>query len=134
MSVISTLSRGFRVATGVGSLITAIMFISLRTLNNVSRTDWVIAYVIWGLCFLVFFWLQLQLVPGRLSHRKKLYIFSVIMATIHFCIAISQNTESILDGFTTFGPFILTACSYLMSLLFVGYSAGEGIPIELAAI
>lgn len=68
------------------------------------------------------------------SLRRCRYIFSVVMAAIHFSIAISQNTENVLDGFTTYAPLVLTVCSCLMSLLFAGYGTGEGIPIELAAM
>ncbi|KAI2633558.1 hypothetical protein GGS26DRAFT_51191 [Hypomontagnella submonticulosa] len=74
-----TMSCVFRILSGVCSLTIATVLILLRTLDDVSRTACIVAYVIWGLCFLVFFWLQLKLVPSRLTHRKKLLASLLIL-------------------------------------------------------
>lgn len=47
------------------------------------------------------------------------------MAAIHFTVAISQSSETVLDGFTIYGPVILTASVYLMSLLFANHDTLE---------
>lgn len=39
------------------------------------------------------------------------------MAAVHFTIAISQGSTSIPDAFTLYGPILLTASAFLMSLL-----------------
>ena len=55
------------------------------------------------------------------------------MAAIHFTVAISQSSETILDGFTVYGPAILTTSVYLMSLLFASRDTPEEEGMDLAS-
>jgi hypothetical protein len=55
----------------------------------------------------------------KLMYRR--YVFSVILTAIHFSVAVSsQSSTSIMDGFTIFGPLILTVNGYLWSLILSG--------------
>lgn len=117
--------HGFRIASGVSSSTSAVVIIPLRTLDEIPTAAHIIAYVVWAASFSVYLWLQLKILPGGLGVRRKLFLFSVITASIHFCIAISQNSDTIVQGFTVYGPVILTVCTYLMSLLFGGLEMPE---------
>ncbi|KAI1383827.1 uncharacterized protein F4822DRAFT_52840 [Hypoxylon trugodes] len=90
--VTSTIPRGLRIASGVSSLATAVVVVPLRTLDEIPNTAWIITYA----------------VPSELSNRRKLYLFCVIVAAIHFSIAISQNTDNIVNGFTIYTRIVIT--------------------------
>ncbi|RSL64655.1 hypothetical protein CEP53_003964 [Fusarium sp. AF-6] len=82
-----TLSRGFRVASGMTSTMTAMAVVPLRTANHIPQAAWIA------------------------------YIFTVAMASLHFTIGLSQGAESIMEGAALFAPIVSTASAYLMSLL-----------------
>lgn len=48
------------------------------------------------------------------------------MTAIHFTVAISQNSETVLNGLTLYGPVVLTASVYVMSLLFAHRGVMDG--------
>ncbi|KAI4864700.1 hypothetical protein F4820DRAFT_448721 [Hypoxylon rubiginosum] len=119
------MSHGFRIASGVCSSASAVMVIPLRTLDGIPVAAYTVAYSIWAACFSLYLWLQLNILPSGLGVRRKMYLFCVITAAIHFSVAISQNSDTILQGLTVYGPMILTVCTYLMSLLFGGFEVSE---------
>ena len=53
------------------------------------------------------------------------YLFSVILLALHFGVAIAQSSTTLVEGFTVFGPMVLTICTFLMALLF-GTKADRG--------
>ncbi|RSM13683.1 hypothetical protein CEP52_001712 [Fusarium oligoseptatum] len=112
-----TLSRGFRVASGMTSTITAMTVVPLRTASHIPQAAWIATYVAWALCFFVYVWLQLINIPHRPRDKRTIYIFTVAMASLHFTIGLSQGAESIMEGAALFALIVSTASAYLMSLL-----------------
>ncbi|RMJ08534.1 hypothetical protein CDV36_011850 [Fusarium kuroshium] len=112
-----TLSRGFRVASGMTSTITAMAVVPLRTASHIPQAAWIATYVAWALCFSIYVWLQLISIPHRPRDKRTIYIFTVAMASLHFTIGLSQGAESIMEGAALFAPIVSTASAYLMSLL-----------------
>lgn len=53
------------------------------------------------------------------------YLFLVILLAIHFAIALAQSSPTLIDGFTIFGPIVLTITTFLMALLFGAIAAME---------
>ncbi|KAJ4320660.1 hypothetical protein N0V84_005724 [Fusarium piperis] len=53
------------------------------------------------------------------------YLFLVILLAIHFAIALAQSSPTLIDGFTIFGPMVLTATTFLVALLFGAIPAME---------
>lgn len=109
-------------------------------------------YVAWVVCLSTYLWLNFQLVSSNPSHWRKLsvysfnlaindfadffsrYLFCVIFSAIHFSVALTQNSDTIVDGFTIYGPIILTVNVYLMSLLFAGRDAPKIIGIDTSTV
>ncbi|KAJ3469142.1 hypothetical protein MRS44_003207 [Fusarium solani] len=82
-----TLSRGFRVTSGMTSTMTAMAVVPLRTASHIPQAAWIA------------------------------YILAVVFASFHFMAGFSQGAESFLDGAALFGPIAATASAYFMSLL-----------------
>ncbi|KAM0436838.1 hypothetical protein ACHAPT_002551 [Fusarium lateritium] len=132
-----TMSRGFRVASGMTSTLTAMAVVPLRTASHIPQAAWIArvypdpfsikylanvsaynsTYVAWALFFSIYVWLQLISIPHRPRDKRTIYIFTVAMASLHFTVGLSQGAESIMEGAALFGPIVSTASAYLMSLL-----------------
>ncbi|RSL65621.1 hypothetical protein CEP54_004113 [Fusarium duplospermum] len=116
-----TMSRGFRVASGMTSTMTAMAVVPLRTASHIPQSAWIACdstYVAWAVCFSIYIWLQLINIrhgPGP-RDRKTMQVWA-LFASFHFMAGLSQGAESVLDGAALFGPIAATASAYFMSLL-----------------
>ncbi|KAF4984538.1 hypothetical protein FDECE_17065 [Fusarium decemcellulare] len=111
-----TLSKGFRVASGVTSTLTGMAVVPLRTADYVPKVACIVTYAIWALCFATYVGLQVLHIPHHPRDKRTIYIFTVAMVSLHFTVAVSQGSDSIIEGFALFGPIVSTASAYLMSL------------------
>lgn len=66
--------------------------------------------------------MQIMLIPSEMSYRRKWFLSCVIIAAVHFSIALAQTSTTLTDAFTIFGPLIATLCTYVVSLIFSGGS------------
>lgn len=112
-----TLSRGFRVTSGMTSTMTAMAVVPLRTASHIPQAAWIATYAAWAVCFSIYVWLQLINIPHHPRDRRTIYILAVVFASFHFMAGFSQGAESFLDGAALFGPIAATASAYFMSLL-----------------
>lgn len=118
-----------RVGSGVAAAGSSVAIIPLRTVEGVSRIGWIITYVIWAVCFILYLGMQLMLIPREKKYRRRMFLFCVVLATVHFSIGLSAQSETtVTDGFTIFGPLIATISTYLVSLLLVGSEDGGRAP------
>ncbi|CAM1505311.1 Fc.00g109480.m01.CDS01 [Cosmosporella sp. VM-42] len=113
-----SVSDGLRIAAGAASLGTGVAVIPLRAAEGVPEVVWISNYAAWAACFIGYLWLQAQLIPDHLFHRRKMYLFTVSLSSIHFTIAMSQGFGGVEDGFALYGPLVATIFAYLMSLIF----------------
>ncbi|KAJ3524024.1 hypothetical protein NM208_g12218 [Fusarium decemcellulare] len=111
-----TLSKGFRVASGVTSTLMGMAVVPLRTADHVPKVACIVTYAVWALCFATYVGLQLLHIPHHPRDKRTIYIFTVAMVSLHFTVAVSQGSDSIIEGFALFGPIVSTASAYLMSL------------------
>ncbi|RSL73691.1 hypothetical protein CEP54_000194 [Fusarium duplospermum] len=117
--------RALRIASGVTASGTAAAVIPLRTIDDVPSWAWVSDYTVWMICFAAYLTLQIHHIPCRGDHRRQLYLFLVILLAIHFAIALAQSSPTLIDGFTIFGPMVLTVTTFLVALLFGAIPAME---------
>ncbi|RSM07795.1 hypothetical protein CEP52_004996 [Fusarium oligoseptatum] len=113
------------IASGVTASGTAAAVIPLRTLDDVPSWAWISDYTVWIICFAAYLTLQIHHIPCRGDHRRQLYLFLVILLAIHFAIALAQSSPTLIDGFTIFGPMVLTVTTFLVALLFGAIPAME---------
>ncbi|RMJ10714.1 hypothetical protein CDV36_009639 [Fusarium kuroshium] len=118
-------TRALRIASGVTASGTAAAVIPLRTLDDVPSWAWISDYTVWIICFAAYLTLQIHHIPCRGDHRRQLYLFLVILLAIHFAIALAQSSPTLIDGFTIFGPTVLTVTTFLVALLFGAIPAME---------
>ncbi|RSL69342.1 hypothetical protein CEP51_012338 [Fusarium floridanum] len=118
-------TRALRIASGVTASGTAAAVIPLRTLDDVPSWAWISDYTVWIICFAAYLTLQIHHIPCRGDHRRQLYLFLVILLAIHFAIALAQSSPTLIDGFTIFGPMVLTVTTFLVALLFGAIPAME---------
>ncbi|KAJ4219433.1 plasma membrane calcium [Fusarium solani] len=118
-------TRALRIASGVTASGTAAAVIPLRTIDGVPSWAWISDYTVWIICFAVYLTLQIHHIPRHRDHRRQLYLFLVILLAIHFAIALAQSSPTLIDGFTIFGPMVLTITTFLMALLFGAIAAME---------
>ncbi|RSL52792.1 hypothetical protein CEP53_007980 [Fusarium sp. AF-6] len=113
------------IASGVTASGTAAAVIPLRTIDDVPSWAWISDYTVWIICFAAYLTLQIHHIPHHRDHRRQLYLFLVILLAIHFAIALAQSSPTLIDGFTIFGPMVLTVTTFLVALLFGAVSAIE---------
>ncbi|UPL02078.1 hypothetical protein LCI18_013012 [Fusarium solani-melongenae] len=118
-------TRALRIASGVTASGTAAAVIPLRTIDGVPSWAWISDYTVWIVCFAAYLALQIHHIPRHRDHRRQLYLFLVILLAIHFAIALAQSSPTLIDGFTIFGPMVLTITTFLMALLFGAIAAME---------
>ncbi|KAL6354896.1 hypothetical protein LRP88_12254 [Fusarium phalaenopsidis] len=118
-------TRALRIASGVTASGTAAAVIPLRTIDGVPSWAWISDYTVWIICFAAYLTLQIHHISRHRDHRRQLYLFLVILLAIHFAIALAQSSPTLIDGFTIFGPMVLTITTFLMALLFGAIAAME---------
>lgn len=53
------------------------------------------------------------------------YLFLVLLLAIYLAMNLAQSSPILIDGFTIFGPMVLTVTTFLMALLFDAIAAME---------
>ncbi|KAM0429698.1 hypothetical protein ACHAPT_006304 [Fusarium lateritium] len=109
--------RALRIASGITASGAATAVIPLRTIDGVPSWAWISDYAVWMMCFVVYLTMQVHHIPGHRDHRRQLYLFLVILLAIHFGIALAQSSPTLVEGFTVFGPIVLTVAAFLVGLL-----------------
>ncbi|KAH7369336.1 hypothetical protein B0T11DRAFT_350946 [Plectosphaerella cucumerina] len=103
------------IASGTIATISGVAIIPVRTTTEAPSWSWILTYLIWVLAKCSYACLQWLDIPAR---YRRLYLFSFILLTGHFTVALSQSINSISDAATIYGPLLLTICEFLMALLY----------------
>ncbi|KAI8655211.1 hypothetical protein NCS57_01269400 [Fusarium keratoplasticum] len=125
LALASAAERALRIASGVTASGAAVVVIPLRTIDDVPSWAWISDYAVWMMCFIPYLALQIRYIGHHNSHLRQLSLFLVILLATYFAISLAQNSPTPIDGFTIFGPIVLSVTTFLVALLFDAIAAWE---------
>ncbi|KAL2670601.1 hypothetical protein Neosp_014389 [[Neocosmospora] mangrovei] len=125
LALASATERALRIASGVTASGAAVAVIPLRTIDDVPSWAWISDYAVWMMCFIPYLALQIRYIGQTNSYPRQLSLFLVILLATYFAISLAQNSPTPIDGFTVFGPIVLSITTFLVALLFDVIAAWE---------
>ncbi|KAI8627946.1 hypothetical protein F5Y19DRAFT_159731 [Xylariaceae sp. FL1651] len=103
-----------RIGAGFGGFTLGVAAIPLRRDESVKPTSLIPIYVLSLACTTIFITSQYH----NITRRRGQYLFGTFVLAGHFVGALSQTSDTTLDGIIDLGPVLLPAIAALVSLLY----------------